>query len=107
MFQASDIVVAPSRGPELGRPVLEACACGRPVVATGSITGGGILVPDETGILVPRRSPDSLSVALKQLIEAPEERERLGTNARRYAEQHFSARRNAEQVMEIYERVMT
>ena len=106
MFQASDIVVAPSRGPELGRPVLEACACGRPVVATGSITGGGILVPDETGVLVPRRSPDSLAFALKHLIEAPEERERLGKNARRFAEQHFSARRNAEQVMEIYDRVM-
>jgi glycosyltransferase involved in cell wall biosynthesis len=106
MFQASDIVVAPSRGPELGRPVLEACACGRPVVATGSITGGGLLLPDETGVLVPRRSPDSLAVALKRLIEQPEERLRLGENARRYAEQHFSAKKNAEQVMEIYDRVM-
>ncbi|HEV7565367.1 MAG TPA: glycosyltransferase family 4 protein [Microbacteriaceae bacterium] len=106
MFQASDIVVAPSRGPELGRPVLEACACGRPVVATGSITGGGILLPDETGVLVPRRSPDALAVALQHLLEQPTERERLGRNARRYAEEHFSAKINAEQVMEIYERLL-
>lgn len=105
MFQASDIVVAPSRGPELGRPVLEACACGRPVVASGSITGGGILLPDETGILVPRRSPDALAFALRHLIEDPQERTRLGGNARRYAERHFSARKNAEEVMKIYERV--
>jgi glycosyltransferase involved in cell wall biosynthesis len=105
MFQASDIVVAPSRGPELGRPVLEACACGRPVVATGSITGGGIVLPDETGVLVPRRSPDALSFALQRLINSPAEQARLGANARKYAEEHFSAHRTAEQVMAVYERV--
>ena len=106
MFQATDIVVAPSRGPELGRPVLEACACGRPVVATGSITGGGILLPDETGVLVPRRSPDALAVALTQLINSPDERARLGSNARRYAEENFSAKKTARQVMRIYDRAI-
>jgi glycosyltransferase involved in cell wall biosynthesis len=106
MFQASDVVVAPSRGPELGRPVLEACACGRPVVASGSITGGGIVVPDETGVLVPRRSPDALAFALRSLIDSPEERSRLGANARRYAEEHFSAQANARAVMAVYDRVV-
>jgi glycosyltransferase involved in cell wall biosynthesis len=105
MFQATDIVVAPSRGPELGRPVLEGFACGRVVIASGSVTGGGIVVPDETGVLVPRRSPDALAVALEQLIRAPEERKRIGENARRYAEEHLSAERTARDVMEIYERV--
>ena len=38
LYQASDVVVAPSQGPELGRPVLEAFASGRPVVASGSIS---------------------------------------------------------------------
>jgi glycosyltransferase involved in cell wall biosynthesis len=105
MFQASDIVVAPSRGPELGRPVLEAFACGRAVIASGSVTGGGIVIPDETGVLVPRRSPDVLAVALEQLIRSPEERKRIGQNARRYAEQHLSAEHTARQVMDIYDRV--
>jgi glycosyltransferase involved in cell wall biosynthesis len=106
MFQATDIVVAPSRGPELGRPVLEACASGRPVIASGSLTGGGILLPDETGILIPRRSPDSLATVLESLIGSPQERHRLGANARAYAEQHFAAARNAEQVMDIYDHVI-
>jgi glycosyltransferase involved in cell wall biosynthesis len=106
MFQATDIVVAPSRGPELGRPVLEACACGRPVVATGSVTGGGILVPDETGLLVPRRSPDALAVALAGLIGSERDRRRIGENARRYAEEHFSADRSAREVMAIYDRLL-
>jgi glycosyltransferase involved in cell wall biosynthesis len=75
------------------------------VIATGSLTGGGILIPDETGLLVPRRSPDSLAIALKQLLESPGERDRLGANARRYAEQHFSAEASAQQVMAVYDRV--
>ena len=52
LYQASDIVVAPSQGPELGRPVIEAAASGVPVVASGSRTGGGVVVPNETGVLV-------------------------------------------------------
>src|SRR5947208_2994184 len=52
LYQASDVVVAPSQGPELGRPVIEAAASGVPVVASGSRTGGGVVVPDETGVLV-------------------------------------------------------
>ena len=45
LYQASDVVVAPSQGPELGRPVIEAAASGVPVVASGSRTGGGVVVP--------------------------------------------------------------
>lgn len=86
IFQASDIVVSPSRGPELGRPVLEASACGRVVVASGSLDGAAVILPDETGCLVPRRSPDSLAAALEQLVRDPAERRRLGENARRHAE---------------------
>src|SRR5207244_3573792 len=49
LYQASDVVVAPSRGPELGRPVIEAAASGVPVIVTGSTTGGGVVKPGETG----------------------------------------------------------
>jgi len=48
LYQASDVVVAPSQGPELGRPVIEAAASGVPVVASGSRTGGGVVVPGQT-----------------------------------------------------------
>jgi glycosyltransferase involved in cell wall biosynthesis len=106
IFQAADVIVAPSRGPELGRPVLEAAACGRVVVASGSIDGGGIVIPDETGILVPRRSADSLAAALEELLGNEPERRALGEAARRFAESNFDARRNAERVMAIYDDVL-
>lgn len=106
LFQAADVIVAPSRGPELGRPVLEAAACGRVVVASGSIDGGGILQPDETGLLIPRRSPDSLAAALNELIGDSRLRDKLGQAARRFAEDNFDAKRNAERVMTLYDQVL-
>jgi glycosyltransferase involved in cell wall biosynthesis len=106
LYQASDVVVAPSRGPELGRPVLEAAACGRPVIASGSLNGGGVVLPGETALLVPRRSPEVLAAALGSLLEDEQLRRRLGESAREHAERTFSIRANAERVMEIYERVL-
>jgi glycosyltransferase involved in cell wall biosynthesis len=105
MFQATDIVVAPSRGPELGRPILEAFASGRTVVASGSATGGGIITPNETGVLVPPCAPAELAAALAELIQAPDERARIGANARLYAEANLSPLHTARQIMDVYDRV--
>jgi len=106
LYRASDVVVSPSRGPELGRPVIEASACGRAIVASGSLSGAGILMPAETGMLVPQRSPDVLAVALERLLRDEGLRADLGTKARRYAEENFDAVRNAERVMQVYDRVL-
>ena len=107
LYQASDVVVSPSRGTELGRPVIEASACGRALVATGSLSGAGIVRPGETGLLVPQRSPDVLAAALEQLLGDDDLRARLGANAREHAETHFDAHRNAERVIEIYETLLS
>ena len=106
IFQATDVVVAPSRGPELGRPVLEAAACGRAIVASGSLDGAGVLLPDETGLLIPRWSHDTLAAALARLLGEPELRATLGRNARAFAEHEFDAARNAARVMDIYDQLL-
>src|SRR5439155_14908324 len=74
LYQASDVVVAPSQGPELGRPVIEAAASGVPVVASGSRTGGGVVIPGETGLLVADYGVDSIADAVAELLEDPEHR---------------------------------
>jgi glycosyltransferase involved in cell wall biosynthesis len=105
LYQASDVVVAPSRGPELGRPVIEAAASGVPVVASGSRTGGGVVVPDETGVLVEDFTVDALADAVSELLNDAENRERLGTAARRHAEENFDPEKNARRIESIYRRL--
>jgi colanic acid/amylovoran biosynthesis glycosyltransferase len=70
--------------------LLEAMAHGLPVVATPS---GGVptLIEDgETGFLVPMRDPETLADQLVYLLERPDERDRLGTNARTFVETNYS-----------------
>jgi glycosyltransferase involved in cell wall biosynthesis len=107
IYRASDVVVAPSRGPELGRPVIEAAASGVPVVATGSATGGGVVVDGETGVLVPELTPEHLGDGILALIGDEERRARIGAAARLHAETHFDARLNAQAIERIYERLVT
>lgn len=105
LYQASDVVVAPSRGPELGRPVIEAAASGVPVVASGSRTGGGVVVPEETGVLVEDLTVDALSDAVSTLLRSPAQRDRLGSAARLHAEENFDPAKNARRIEEIYRRL--
>ena len=98
LYQASDVVVAPSQGPELGRPVIEAAASGVPVVASGSRTGGGVVVPGETGVLVDNFGVETLADAVAELLAEPDRRERFGRRARAHAEQNFDPAKNARRI---------
>lgn len=102
LYRASDIVVAPSRGPEIARPVIEAAASGVPVVASGSRHGGGIILPNETGVLVSDPSTSALADAITGLLEDPELRADLGRRARHHAEMTFDPRLNARTIERLY-----
>jgi glycosyltransferase involved in cell wall biosynthesis len=104
-FRASDVVVAPSRGPELGRPVLEAAATGVPVVASGSTTGASILIPGKTGLLLPSSEPAEIATAVAGLLRDDELRREMGDAARELAVERFDAERNTKRVEEVYRRV--
>ena len=105
LYRASDVVVAPSPGPELGRPVIEAAASGVPVVASGSRTGGGVVVPEETGVLVDDFGAETLADAVADLLRDEGRRRTLGRAAREHAEQNFDPGRNARRVEAIYRRI--
>jgi glycosyltransferase involved in cell wall biosynthesis len=106
LYQASDVVVAPSQGPELGRPVIEAAASGVPVVASGSRSGGGVVVPGKTGVLVPDYGVDSIADAVAQLLQDSDRRRTLGRTARAHAEENFDPARNARLIESIYLRIL-
>ena len=65
---ASDLVTLPSYSEGHPNVLVEALACGRPVVATPV---GGIpeVVDAESGILVPARDASALAVALVQALD--------------------------------------
>jgi len=103
LYRATDVVVAPSRGPELGRPVIEAAASGIPVIASGSRTGGGVVIPGETGLLAIDPRPEAIAEAVQYLLADAERLARIGHAARLHAERRFDPAANARQVEAVYD----
>ncbi len=95
-YSAADVVVLPSHYESFGLVVLEAMACGRPVVA--SHVGGllSLVRHGETGFLVPPQDPEALAGYLCLLLEDEQLRERMGRcgvrHAQRYHWEHIARR---------------
>jgi glycosyltransferase involved in cell wall biosynthesis len=83
-YAASDALLLTSR--REGRPnvVLEALACGRPVLATAA-GGTGELLEGLPGMLAETREPDALARALAELLDARWPAERLRAHAARFS----------------------
>jgi glycosyltransferase involved in cell wall biosynthesis len=72
-----------TRVPELlGQALLEAMACGRPVICTDVASLPEVVVHGETGYVVPPGNPAALGTAVAAVRADPEEAGRLGTNGR-------------------------
>jgi glycosyltransferase involved in cell wall biosynthesis len=71
----AEVVAYPSRGEGFGLPVLEAMACGAPVLTTHRLS-----LPEVGGDAVAYTEPDSDAIAesLRALLDDPERRARLG-----------------------------
>jgi D-inositol-3-phosphate glycosyltransferase len=106
LIRSADIVACTPWYEPFGIVPLEAMACGRPVVAAAV---GGMLdtvVDGVTGVRVPPKDPDRLAVALKELLDDPARRRRLGAaGAARVAEKYTWAIVAAE-TEQVYGRIV-
>jgi glycosyltransferase involved in cell wall biosynthesis len=87
---AADVYAFPSRHEGFPVALVEAIACGLPVVASDASGVQDILGMDGAGVVVAREDPSALANALAQLLDDPERRRELGLRARGRAENHFS-----------------
>jgi teichuronic acid biosynthesis glycosyltransferase TuaC len=66
--QESAVLVLPSRAESFGMVLVEALACGTPVVAT-RCGGPEDIVNDRVGVLVPPEDPQALATAIAQVLD--------------------------------------
>lgn len=96
LYRGADAFALASHNEGLSNALLEAMACGLPVLATG-VGGHAELVEDgRNGRLVPPRSPQELAAALRELLAAPAD---WGRRARERALALGSPRQNAEKLL--------
>lgn len=85
-----DAFVLPSLAEGISNTVLEAMACGRPVLATDVGGNSELVAAPETGTLVPAGDVAALAEQLGVWARAPQQRHEMGLASRRRVEQHFS-----------------
>jgi glycosyltransferase involved in cell wall biosynthesis len=103
VWERAHFAVQPSRGGEgLPKSLLEAAACGRPMVATDVPGCREISIPGETGFLIRVDDTSALAEAMTKLSADPGLRQRYGAAARRLTEQKFSSRAIGEETAELY-----
>ena len=88
------------------KSLIEAAACGRPIVTTNMPGCREIGRDGENALLVPPRNAVALAAAISRLADNPALRARLGAAGRRIAEQEFSDARVAAETLALWRAVL-
>ena len=90
LLSAFDVFALTSHNEANPVSILEALSTGCPVVAPNVGSVGETVRPDETGYLFPAGDLEALTTAVVELLEDPAKRRQLGSQGRRFVEQHWS-----------------
>lgn len=101
-YAAFDVFVSASWREGFPRAAMEASAMGLPIVATDIRGNRQVVVPGETGVLVPVRSAAGLAEACAELVADQVARERMGSAAARRAAVEFGDQRVIERTLDAY-----
>ena len=100
----ADLFILPSHGEGFPMTVLEACACGTPVIITQQCN-----VPEvadyEAGFVI-RRDKEELQQAILQILEDPGLQGRLGDNGRRMVSDRFTWDKVVTKLEGVYQEVV-
>jgi glycosyltransferase involved in cell wall biosynthesis len=99
------IFVLPSLSEGMSNVLLEAMACGLPVVATDVGGNSDVITDRHNGLLVSARDPAGLCAAMRELIENEDLSQRLGKEARKTIERNYSINLIVDKYTKLYGRL--
>jgi glycosyltransferase involved in cell wall biosynthesis len=106
LIGASDIIVHASLWEGLARVLPQALIAGKPVVSYDVDGAREVVIPGQTGYLLPPRSVDELATALCELVGDPVLRERLGRTGRERLVDQFRHETMTRRIREVYGRLL-
>jgi glycosyltransferase involved in cell wall biosynthesis len=107
VFSQAHIVCLPSYREGVPKVLIEAAACGKPIVTT-DVPGCREIVKHElNGLLVPVKDGIELARALKTLIQKADLRRQLGQNGRKLAVADFSEEQVIHETLSVYDDLLS
>jgi len=107
LFTRSNVVVLPSYyGEGLPKTLIEASACGRPVITTDTPGCSAAVQNMVTGILVPVKNPERIAEAITTLYNDPKMRASMGESAYHLAREKFNVIDVVRKHTEIYRKLL-
>lgn len=100
-----DLLISPSRE-GMSLAVLQAGACGVPIVAVNIGGSPEVIQHGRTGLLVPWGRPAALAEAALRILRSPALKHRLGKGAQRRILTFFSSRKQADHLSKLYRRLL-
>jgi glycosyltransferase involved in cell wall biosynthesis len=104
-LRAADIFVVPSHADGMSNSMLEAMACGLPVIATRVASAGTLIEHGQTGLLVEPKRPDQLARAIEALTTDKQLRSSLGANAANRV-RDLAIERVVDDIERVYEQIV-
>lgn len=102
VWRRAAIAVLPSSyGEGVPKSLLEAASCARPIIASDMPGCREVVVPGETGFLVPPRDVAALATAIETLVRDPDLRRRMGAAGRARVVAEFAEGTIAEQTVAL------
>jgi glycosyltransferase involved in cell wall biosynthesis len=94
------LLVLPSYSEGLPNIMLEAMACGTPVLATPVGAIPDVIIDGKTGFIMENNSPECIAENVKRALDSPD-LERIAENGRRFVEENFTFEKTVENWKEI------
>ncbi len=106
LLRTMDLFVLPSQAEGISNTILEAMACGLPVVATAVGGNAELVVNGETGRLVPANDSAALAQAIREFVDHAEQMRVCGAAGRRRVEERFSMEAMVAAYLKVYDAVL-
>jgi len=106
LLHATDLVIHTSVWEGLARVLPQALIAGKPVISYDIDGASEVVLPGETGCLIPAQSVQELATAVVQLANDPALRHRLGENGRARFANQFRHETMTARIRDVYQQVL-
>lgn len=105
-YKLCDVVVLSSTSESFGKVLVEANACGKPVVSTATSGAREIIKDGINGFIVPIKDSDALAEKITYLLRNPEIAKKMGQDGKTLMYEKFDGKKNTRRIIEFWKKIV-